>query len=243
MWASEISDQNQSAACEEYGDSFFKELLEAAGMSDTECDDSRESAIGNIATSGESIDPGTIHSDRRDSLLTTDDLKVEPTAASVVFGTYELLEQILLQSDNGTILRLQRTNKAWDHVTNRSQALQKKLFFKAEVPHHGPFKGTIRWNPLLRLKVIYRRDKRSIERRTGQHGEKRYVYRVELQSKPRGPAYISVPRRYNKRRLEESWRRMLLVQGCKHTAKISIYGATETVISAGTKMGQVQPSF
>lgn len=38
MWASETSDQHQSAACEEYGDSFFKELLEAAGMSDTECD-------------------------------------------------------------------------------------------------------------------------------------------------------------------------------------------------------------
>lgn len=201
-----------------------------------------EPLIGKTGTSGESIDPKTIHPDRRDSVVSTKDLKAEHTAASVVFGTYELLEQILLQSDNGTILRLQRTNKTWDHVINRSQTLQKKLFFKAEVPHHDRSKQEIRWNPLLRHKFVRRRDERPDKPRFDKYGRRQDIYIVELHSKPRVHEYISVPGYYTKHRLEESWRRMLLVQGCMHTVKLSIEGLTGTVLSAGTRMGQVQSS-
>ncbi|KXT12957.1 hypothetical protein AC579_4058 [Pseudocercospora musae] len=53
----------------------------------------------------------------------------ERTAAQRVFGTYELFEMILLEADMKTVLFLQRVNKTFQHVINRSTALQQKLFF------------------------------------------------------------------------------------------------------------------
>ncbi|CAK1363067.1 unnamed protein product [Cercospora beticola] len=214
----ETSDQHQSAACEEYGDSFFKELLEAAGVSDTECEGSREPATGNSVTLGESVDPGTNHADRRDSLLTTDELKIELTAASVVFGTYELLEQILLQADNGTILRLQRTNKTWDHVINRSHALQRKLFFQAEPPQPDTSNEVIRWNPLFPHRVSQCEIGRDCRHSSGE-----IVICVRRPLHTRFLTRIAMRVYPIKHWRNGSWRRMLLCQGAKFTDRLSFH--------------------
>ncbi|PPJ60090.1 hypothetical protein CBER1_03128 [Cercospora berteroae] len=239
MLASVTSDQHQSAAYEEYGDSFFKELLGAADMSDTECDGFREPLIGKTGTAEDGNSSATSITDRRDSAVSTNDQKGEPTTASVVFGTYELLEQILLQADNGMILRLQCTSKTWDHVINRSQALQVKLFFKAEVPHHDSLKQEIRWNSLLLERNPHAQHYRA-RRDLLQHDTEEYVWLAKIEPGPRPLARISVPQNYIKYQRGESWRRMLLVQGVQRLVNLGDFDRGMPTINAGVRMGQLE---
>ncbi|KAI5359696.1 Putative F-box-like domain superfamily protein [Septoria linicola] len=71
-----------------------------------------------------------------------------------VFETYELLEKILLRTDNVTVLRGQGVNKTWRDVIQRSENLQQKLFFKPVPVKKGWSWRDIVWNPLFLNKEV-----------------------------------------------------------------------------------------
>lgn len=175
--------------------------------------------IGKKGIVEDSIDPRTGAPDRRDSVLTTNDLKTEHTASSLVFDTYELLEQILLQLDNATILRLLRINKTWNHVINRSHALQVKLFFKVKVPHGNCPNTTFRWNPYLLARCVRNGDCQyhHCQAATGQD-----VILVQHESQKYARACLKTPSNLTKGGLDASWRRMLLCQGVQPTSKLAV---------------------
>ena len=60
------------------------------------------------------------------------------TAASTVFGTYELLENILHALPTRDILLGQRVNRDWRDVVKRSHKLQRALFIMPAGPLDGP---------------------------------------------------------------------------------------------------------
>lgn len=79
------------------------------------------------------------------NLDTTSDIE----SVQRVFETYELLEMILLRTDNATVLRGQGVNKTWRDVIQRSESLQQKLFFKPGPVKEGWSWKDVVWNPLF----------------------------------------------------------------------------------------------
>ncbi|KAM3420447.1 hypothetical protein BST61_g3717 [Cercospora zeina] len=179
---------------------------------------------------------------RCDSAIDVNGPKTDRTAAFVVLDTNELLEQILLQADNATILRVQRTSRTWNHVINRCSALYEKLFFKAEVPHCDPSKRNIRWNPLLLHEIFYSPhcpDGCPIVYDGIGGGP---IVEVKRLLEAGTTAQIRIPDRYIKHGREESWRRMLLYQGARHTDQLYFHhwswGGTK-LLGPRVTMGQV----
>jgi hypothetical protein len=77
------------------------------------------------------------------------------TSAERVFGTFELLEMILLECGqiraHSTVLRAQAVNKTFERVVQRSLNLQRMLFFKAAPLKAGKEDGAVSFeaNPML----------------------------------------------------------------------------------------------
>ncbi|KAK4616187.1 hypothetical protein CLAFUW4_10475 [Fulvia fulva] len=135
-------------------------------------------------------------------------------AAPAVFGTYELVEQILLsmpkprsKTTMKTILLSQRVSKTFRGVVERSKAVRKVLFFEA-CDDFDKMRDYVTWNPLLRVTE-------SLEERT--------VRKSHLTSSD-GDGYLSInnvlflgPERLSKAHgtkghQSESWQKMLLAQ-------------------------------
>ncbi|KAF7189536.1 hypothetical protein HII31_09176 [Pseudocercospora fuligena] len=113
----------------------------------------------------------------------------ERTAAQKVFGTYELLEKILLEADIKTVLLSQRVDKTFQHVIDRSTGLQQKLFFKS-CPH-------TEWlaNPLFMAK--------------SQQGLRDHEFRVVALGADK---VFDIPSTFSRKHEDESWRKMLVFQ-------------------------------
>lgn len=205
-------------------------------------DDSQsESASDSGGDSDSSIDAPQIR--RKDSIMAPEQVSEkldkkgeqdaedqEETAAQRVFGTYELLENILLnfttstfkeecgirENLNGlkTVLLAQGVNKTFEHVIKRSTKLQEKLFFKYKADNRA-YSDPFACNPFLTHPASELDFKEFLEEWGLSGGivvmSVRETSRVELLSLP--TSYSGCLKPGAQRPSYESWRRMLVLQG------------------------------